>query len=127
MRLYRLMAGVAVAALMACGDSTGPACAGATCVTIEDFSFAPATLTVKVGTTVTWTNAGPSAHTTTSDTGVWDSGTLNAPGGGGGYGMTSAGGTYQVKFTTPGTYPYHCKIHPPASYPGFAGTIVVTQ
>jgi plastocyanin len=127
MWMDRLVLGIALAALAACGDSTGPVCSGASCVTIEDFSFAPATLTVTVGTTVTWTNAGPSAHTTTSDTGVWDSGTLSAPSGGGGYGTPTTGGTYQVKFTTPGSYPYHCKLYPPASYPGFTGTIIVTQ
>lgn len=96
-------------------------------VTIQDFSFSPSTLTIKVGTSVKWTNNGPSSHTTTSDSGVWDSGTLSAPSGGGGYGGGTAGGTYQFTFTTPGTYNYHCKIHPPSSYPGFTGTITVTQ
>jgi plastocyanin len=84
-------------------------------------------MTIKVGTRVTWTNAGPSAHTTTSDTGVWDSGTLGAPSGGGAYGGGTAGGTYQFTFNTAGTYNFHCKLHPPASYPGFTGTITVTQ
>jgi len=35
-------------------------------VTIQDFSFSPSTLTIKAGTSVKWTNNGPSAHTTTS-------------------------------------------------------------
>jgi plastocyanin len=96
-------------------------------VTIQDFSFSPATLTIKAGTSVKWTDNGPSAHTTTSDTGVWDSGTLSAPSGGGPYGGSSAGGTYQFTFNTPGTYHYHCTLHPPSSYPSFLGTITVTQ
>ena len=38
-------------------------------VSIRDFTFTPASVTVTVGTTVRWTNNGPSAHTTTSDMG----------------------------------------------------------
>jgi plastocyanin len=111
---------------LACSSSTSPTSCSSACVTIQDFSFSPSTMTIKVGTRVTWTNAGPSSHTTTSDGAVWDSGTLSAPSGGGAYGGGTAGGTYQVTFTTAGTYGYHCKLHPPASYPGFTGTITVT-
>src|SRR5262249_19652599 len=46
-------------------------------VSIRDFTFTPASVTVKMGSTVRWTNNGPSAHTTTSDMGVWDSGVLS--------------------------------------------------
>jgi plastocyanin len=96
-------------------------------VTVQDFSFGPAAVTVKAGTIVRWTNQGPSAHTTVSDAGVWGSGTLAGPSGGGGYGdAKSAGGTFQFTFTEPGTYPYHCSLHPPSSYPNFTGTITVT-
>ena len=76
---------------VACTSATSPSCTS-NCVTIQDFSFAPSTMTIKVGTRVTWTDAGPSAHTATSDGGVWDSGTLGAPSGGGGYGGGTAGG-----------------------------------
>ncbi len=96
-------------------------------VTIQDFSFSPSALTIKAGISVQWTNNGPSQHTATSDNGVWDSGTLGAPSGGGGYGGGSAGGTYRFTFNTPGTYRYHCTLHPPSSYPSFTGTITVTQ
>ncbi len=117
-----------LATLVACKSSTSPSCSGS-CVTIRDFSFSPSALMIKAGTTVTWTNNGPSAHTTTSDSGIWDSGTLSAPSGGGAYGGGAAGGTYQIKFNTAGTYSYHCKIHPPSipAYAGFTGTITVTQ
>ncbi len=119
-----VLVGVSAVSL-ACSSSMSPSCSS-DCVTIQDFSFSPSTMTIKVGTRVTWTNAGPSAHTTTSDSGVWDSGTLGAPSGGGGYGGGTAGGTYQFMFNTAGTYHYHCKIHPPAMYPSFTGTITVT-
>ncbi len=104
-----------------------PPSGSVTTATIQDFSFSPATLTIKVGTTVKWSNNGPSAHTTTSDGGVWNSGTLGAPSGGGAYGGATAGGSYQFTFSTPGMYHYHCAIHPPSAYPGFVGTITVTQ
>ncbi len=125
------IAGVTIAA--ACGGNSTPTETGfggggptvnssVVKVAIQDFSFAPAAVTIKAGTTVEWTNNGPSAHTTTSDTGVWDSGILNAPGGGG-----SAGGTFKFTFAQAGMYPYHCTIHPPSVYPNFTGTITVTQ
>jgi plastocyanin len=85
-------------------------------VSIRDFTFTPASVTVKVGTTVRWTNNGPSAHTTTSDMGAWDSGVLSPN-----------AGTFEMTFSTTGTFPYHCSIHPPSVYPGFVGTITVTQ
>src|SRR5262245_43355735 len=85
-------------------------------VSIRDFTFTPASVTVKVGTTVRWTNNGPSAHTTTSDMGVWDSAVLSPN-----------AGTFEMTFSTTGTFPYHCSIHPPSVYPGFVGTITVTQ
>lgn len=137
MRLYQAVIGVvALAALVGCGSGTAPTGSGGggggnggggAAVAIEDFSFSPSTLTIKAGTTVTWTNDGPSAHTTTSDTGVWDSGTLDAPSASGGYGGGSPGGNYSFTFNTPGTYSYHCKIHPPSLYPSFVASITVTQ
>jgi plastocyanin len=107
------------------GQGSNPPPAGTIAVTIQDFSFSPATLTIKAGTTVRWTNQGPSAHTSTSDTGAWNSGTLANPSGGGGYG-SSPGGTFDFNFTQPGTYSYHCSLHPPSSYPNFTGTVTVT-
>ena len=109
----------------ACGSSNGPS-GSVVGITIQDFSFSPAALTVKMGTTVKWTNQGPSAHTATSNSGTWDSRQLNGPTSGGAYGGGSAGGTYQYTFTAAGTYAYHCSIHPPSVYLDFTGTITVT-
>jgi plastocyanin len=78
-------------------------------VSVADFQFTPATLTVEVGDTVVWTFDGSVAHTTTATGGQWDSGT-KAP-----------GTTYAVTFTAEGTFPYLCTIHP-----SMTGTITVT-
>lgn len=64
------------------------------------FAFSPTTLTVSVGSTVTWQNMSSAPHTVTSDDGkTFD-------------GMLSTGGTFTFTFTKAGTYPYHCSIHP---------------
>jgi len=68
-------------------------------------------LTIAPGTTVTWTNQDNMPHTTTSDTGVWDSG------------LMQPGQSYSFRFTGGGTFPYHCQIHGAAS---MSGTIQVT-
>src|SRR2546428_2493013 len=99
MRLYpQLQALLLVSA--ASGSSTGLSGGGGgnmsgsvVGVAIQDFSFSPAAMTVMVGTTVKWTNNGPSAHTTTSNTGTWDSGQLSSPTSGGGDCGGPAGGT----------------------------------
>jgi plastocyanin len=132
MRLNRFLTAAGVAIVAGCGsgmssspssNSTSPSQ-----VTIQDFSFKPATLTVKAGTTVTWINSGPSAHTVTSDTMVFQSANLSGPTAGDAYGGGGmAGASFQFTFNTPGTYAYHCSLHPPSSYPGFTGTIAVTQ
>jgi plastocyanin len=68
-------------------------------VAINDGSFAPTELRVTAGTTVTWTNQGRGAHTTTSQ-GNWDSGRLGS------------GQSWSRQFDTPGTFAYFCTIHP---------------
>lgn len=68
------------------------------------FTFSPTSMTIKAGTTVTWTNMTQAPHTVTSDDGKsFDSGTSNP---------VNPQGTYSFKFTTPGTYHYHCQFHP---------------
>ena len=109
----------------ACGGSSGGPSGPQ--ITIRDFSFTPSALTVNAGTTVTWVNMGPSAHTTVSDSGAWTSAIMAAPdSGGGGYGGGMSVATFTFTFSTAGTYSYHCGLHPPASHPDFTGTITVT-
>jgi len=80
-------------------------------VDVSNFQFSPATLTVAVGTTVTWKGVSGS-HTVTSDPG--SPVTFDQP--------ISQGGTVTVTFAAAGTYHYHCSIHP-----SMHGTIVVSS
>ncbi len=78
-------------------------------VRIVDFAFTPRTVTIARGTRVRWTNTGSAVHTSTSNTGTWDSGTI-AP-----------GASFSRVFRRTGTFRYHCSIHP-----NMKGKIVVT-
>jgi plastocyanin len=78
-------------------------------VGVYDNYFQPKPLTVPVGTTVRWTNYGNHRHTITADDGSWGQKELIPH------------GSYSHTFTEPGTYSYHCAIHPE----GMRGTIIV--
>jgi plastocyanin len=88
-------------------DNSDTNTAAADTVTIQDFAFSPANITVKPGTTVTWTNKDSAAHTVTATDGkkgldnklVLDSGTINS------------GQKYAATFSTPGVYHYRCNFH----------------
>lgn len=77
-----------------------PAPQGGTAVSISDFKFNPATLTVPAGTTVTWTNQDEEPHTVAAK-----DGSFHSPG-------LDTRGSYSFKFATPGSYDYICSIHP---------------
>jgi len=68
-------------------------------VSIMNFSFNPNSLTVKVGTKVTWTNHDSVTHTVTANQGAFNSPVL-------------PGSSFSFTFTKAGTYAYHCMIHP---------------
>jgi plastocyanin len=68
-------------------------------VTIKDFAFAPGSITVAAGTTVTWTNQDSASHTVTADDGSFDSKAL------------ATGATFSQTFPTAGSFTYHCAIH----------------
>jgi plastocyanin len=90
--------------------ASGPApnCANPCNIVILNSAFGSGqTVVVKAGTTVTWVNKDNTQHTSTSDSGLWDSGILQT------------GQSFSHTFTSPGTYPYHCNVHP------MVGTIVV--
>lgn len=78
----------------------------------DDAVFRPNTITVRLGTTVTWINSDASAHTATyneqRDPDSFDSELL------------SPGEEYSFKFEGTGTYGYFCQLHP-----NMSGTVTV--
>jgi plastocyanin len=88
--------------------SAEPAAAGPVVVSIKDFAFAPQTLTVHAGTTVTWRNLDDEPHTVRGADAQIRSDALDQD------------ESYSVKFDKPGTYKYGCSIHPKMS-----GTVIV--
>ncbi len=77
-------------------------------VEIEDFAYLSAAITIKVGTTVTWTNKDSVRHTVSSDTGLFESG------------LFGKGESFSHTFTEVGTFTYHCAPHP-----YMKGTVIV--
>jgi plastocyanin len=79
-------------------------------VKIDNFSFGPRTLTIPVGTTVTWVNRDDIPHTvvSTDDPKVFKSKVLDTD------------EEFSFTFTKAGTYPYFCSVHPKMT-----GTVIV--
>jgi plastocyanin len=69
-------------------------------VVIKNFDFAPMSITVKAGTSVTWKNLDGEPHTVTSADGLFRSGAIDQ------------NESFTFKFDKPGTYKYVCSIHP---------------
>jgi plastocyanin len=82
-------------------------------IAAESKKFAPVDLRVAPGTTVSWTNNDPFAHTITSDDGLFDSGRIGQD------------ETFSFTFTEPGVYQYYCRPHGGPGLNGMSGTIVV--
>ena len=116
---------VTILVLSGCGGGAAPtttaptvgantvATAAASEVTVQGFAFKPASVEVKVGTKLTWTNKDGTTHTTTSGTpgakdGKWDSQ------------LSASGGTFSFTFAQAGTFAYFCSIHPTIT-----GTVIV--
>jgi amicyanin len=70
-------------------------------VSIDNFTYNPATLTVKAGTTVTWTNKDDIPHAVASATNAFAKSKA-----------LDTDDTFSFTFTTPGTYKYFCHLHP---------------
>ena len=83
--------------------------ANAHTVSIDNFTFMPQTLTVKAGTTVTWTNRDDIPHGIASENNAFAKSKA-----------LDTDDSYSVMFATPGTYKYFCYVHP-----HMTGTIVV--
>jgi len=69
-------------------------------VKVDNFTFGPTELTVRVGTTITWTNRDDIPHTVVSTDKVFKSKVLDTD------------EKFSFTFSTPGTFPYFCSIHP---------------
>jgi plastocyanin len=81
-------------------DGGPAAAAGGAQVVVDNFSFAPATTTVPVGTTVTWTNHDDIPHNVVSPEQKFKSRVLDSD------------ETFTHTFDVAGTYKYYCSIHP---------------
>jgi plastocyanin len=111
MQLHRFLppAGLALLALqLTAGAASGEGQEAATVVLAKDFMFAPVSVTVQAGATVTWTNKDGEPHTVVSDAGLFRSGAMDT------------NESFSYRFDKPGTYHYVCSIHPRMS-----GTIIV--
>jgi len=78
-------------------------------ISIDNFTFAPATLTVKAGGSVRWVNKDDIPHAIASATGAFSKSKA-----------LDTDDTFSFTFTTPGTYKYFCYLHP-----RMVGSIVV--
>ena len=95
----RLFACLAVAGAAALMLGSAPARAQEVKVTIDNFTFTPAELTLKVGDTVTWTNQDDIPHTVVS-AGKFRSKALDT------------NDSFAFTFTAAGDYRYFCSLHP---------------
>ena len=97
-----------LAALTPCTSHADAASGASTIVMAKDFMFAPTSMNVAAGSTVTWTNRDDEPHTVVSDSGLFRSAALDT------------NESFSFRFEKPGTYRYVCTIHP-----RMVGTIVV--
>jgi plastocyanin len=110
MRLNRLFlrTGLCAALALAAGALSVPAKTVTVNVGGAFNIFTPPTTNIAVNDSVLWQWVG-GLHSSTSDTGLWDSATLGS-------------GTFSRQFTSSGTFPYHCTPHAAS---GMVGSIVV--
>ena len=103
--------GAATATILAAVVLPGRAdnAAQSSAVSIDNFTFGPPSLTVKAGTTVTWTNRDDIPHGIASSNNAFSKSKA-----------LDTDDNYSFTFATPGTYQYFCYIHP-----HMVGTIVV--
>lgn len=101
MHFSKSFSGLALVVFMATVLGGASALAATQTVTIDNYTFLPATITVHPGDTVTWTNQDSIPHTATAlDGKSFDSGAIDP------------GSNWSFAFTKAGVYNYHCSIHP---------------
>jgi len=94
------LAAAAPPVLTSASEAVVAAAASPATVEIDNFAFAPATLTVTAGTTVTWKNEDDSPHRIGDQNGTFKSAALETD------------DTFSHTFAAPGEYPYICTMHP---------------
>jgi plastocyanin len=94
-----VVAGIGAALLWQTGVVTDAKAQAGVEVSIEAFVYQPNVIKVPVGTTVTWINHDPVAHTVTDINQLWDSG------------LFDEAVSYSKTFDAPGTYSYYCIPH----------------
>jgi len=107
-RAFLTVVSVSALSLVAASNPSRGAPPDSPQIVIKDFMFAPNSLTVKAGSTVTWANKDDEPHSVVSDTGLFRSGAVDT------------NETFSFKFDKPGTYHFTCAIHP-----RMVGTIIV--
>jgi plastocyanin len=107
--LVAAVLGAVVGSGLAGGVLVARAASPATAVSIDNFTFTPQTLTVKAGTTVTWTNKDDIPHGIAATNNTFKRSQA-----------LDTDDSFSFTFTTPGTYQYFCYVHP-----HMTGTIVV--
>ena len=81
-------------------------------VIMSDMKFAPETITIPIGSSVTWHDLDNKTHTATANDDSWDTGDMGP------------GASHSVTFGKAGTYKYHCKYHTVLGI-GMTGTVIV--
>jgi plastocyanin len=107
-RAFLRVVSVAALWLVAASSLSNAEPPDSTQIVIKDFMFAPNSLTVNAGSTVTWANKDDEPHSVVSDTGLFRSGAVDT------------NETFSFKFDKPGTYHFTCAIHS-----RMVGTIIV--
>jgi len=98
---WRRFVGAALVGAALAAGCLAPVMAGADATAkIDNFTFEPATLTVKTGTTVTWINEDDIPHTVVATNKAFRSKALDTD------------DKFSFTFTTPGSYEYFCSLHP---------------
>lgn len=78
-------------------------------VNIQGNAFVPQSVSIAEGDSIRWVNLDSVSHTSTSDTGVWTSGSL------------AHNASYERGFPSQGSFAYHCEFHP-----SMHGTVTVS-
>jgi plastocyanin len=111
MKRYRPLAAAAGVMLLGLSGFRGPSMAqtaDSTRIVVRNFMFQPTSVTVKAGSTVTWTNMDEEPHTVVSSSGLFRSSALDTK------------DSFSFRFDKAGTYSFVCSIHPQ-----MVGTIIV--